>query len=129
MWIMSMDRVAFTCALLGMIGGLSAAGPTTKPYSTAHDRPLDAVQKLVEDAPNHTKYRVEFNGIKARVPANLYVPKGAKGEKKRFPAVLLQYGGGGNKNTNYIVAIALKAVERGFVVLTIDIPHRGERKN
>jgi dienelactone hydrolase len=121
-----MSNVVIACAVMGLLASVVSAAPTTKPYSTAHDRPLEAVEQLTATAENHTKYRVEFNGIRARVPANLYIPKG---EKKQWPAVLLQYGSGGNKNTNYIVAIALKAVERGFVVLTIDIPHRGERKN
>src|SRR5439155_12859663 len=102
------------------------AGPTTQPYATAHDKPLDAVQSVVQETDAYTKYRVEFNGIRARVPANLYIPKDGK---KAHPAVLLQYGSGGNKNTNYIVAIGLKAVEHGFVVITIDIPNKGERKN
>src|SRR5205823_6316971 len=44
------------------------------------------------------------------------------------PAVLLQYGSGGNKNTNYIVALGRQFVEHGYVVLTIDVPGRGERK-
>ncbi|HEV8608132.1 MAG TPA: CocE/NonD family hydrolase [Tepidisphaeraceae bacterium] len=100
--------------------------PATMPYATAHERPLEAVESVVAQVENHTKYRVEFNGIRQRVPANLYIPKDGK---KSHPAILLQYGSGGNKNTNYIVAIALKAVERGFVVITIDIPNKGERKN
>src|SRR6185436_1984744 len=102
------------------------ATPTTMPYATAHDKPLDAVLSVVEEKETYTKYRVEFNGIRSRVPANFYIPKDGK---KTHPAVLLQYGSGGNKNTNYIVAIGLKAVEHGFVVITIDIPNKGERKN
>src|SRR3954470_20423596 len=102
------------------------ATSTTMPYATAHDKPLDAVLSVVEEKETYTKYRVEFNGIRARVPANLYIPRDGK---KSHPAVLLQYGSGGNKNTNYIVAIGLKAVEHGFVVITIDIPNKGERKN
>jgi uncharacterized protein len=84
------------------------------------------VASVVEEKEGYTKYRVEFNGVRSRVPANLYIPRDGK---KSHPAVLLQYGSGGNKNTNYIVMIGLKAVERGFVVITIDIPNKGERKN
>jgi dienelactone hydrolase len=42
--------------------------------------------------------------------------------------VLLQYGSGGHKGTNYIVALGQQFVGRGFVVLTIDSPNKGERK-
>src|SRR5262249_37303662 len=48
---------------------------------------------------------------------------------KTYPAVLLQYGTGGSKTTDYIVAIGKQFVAQGFVVLTIDSPGRGERKN
>src|SRR5688572_20333973 len=105
---MNFQLAGITCAAVGMLTSVAAAAaPTTRPYATAHDRPLEAVESVVARADNHTKYRVEFNGIRGRVPANLYIPKGPK---KQHPAVLLQYGSGGNKNTNYIVAIALKAV-------------------
>lgn len=100
--------------------------PIVVPYPVDHDAPLDAVEKLVAEESGHTQYRVEFNGIKKdRVPAFLYVPKNGKAE---HPAVLLQYGSGGNKTTNYIVALANQFVARGFVVLTIDVPNRGERR-
>jgi fermentation-respiration switch protein FrsA (DUF1100 family) len=51
-----------------------------------------------------------------------------KDGKAKHPAVLLQYGSGGNKSTNYIVALGEQFVGRGFVVLTIDVPNRGERR-
>ena len=51
-----------------------------------------------------------------------------KDERAKHPAVLLQYGSGGNKSTNYIVALGEQFVARGFVVLTIDVPSRGERR-
>lgn len=99
------------------------------PYATAHDAPLDVTEKVVKETEEYTLYRVEFNGIKAgsRVPANLYVPRKAE-FKGPFPAILLQYGTGGNKNTNYIVAIGQIAVSKGLAVLTIDAPDRGDRK-
>src|ERR1051325_794751 len=134
--VMSLHLSGVAWAAMGMLSSLAVAAmpsappvrptPTTMPYATAHDKPLGAVVSVVEDKDEYTKYRVEFNGIRARVPANLYIPKDGK---KTHPAVLLQYGSGGNKNTNYIVAIGLKAVEHGFVVITIDIPNKGERKN
>ena len=100
--------------------------PDAPPYPVDHDAPLDVAEKLVTDAKDHAQYRVEFNGIKGdRVPAFLYVPKDAKAA---HPAVLLQYGSGGNKTTNYIVALAQQFVARGFLVLTIDVPNRGERR-
>jgi dipeptidyl aminopeptidase/acylaminoacyl peptidase len=96
------------------------------PYPVDHDAPLDPQQKVVEQAPKYTKLRVEFNGIrKDRVPGFLYLPKD---NQKTHPAVLLQYGSGGNKGTNYIVALGQQFVGRGFVVLTIDSPNKGERK-
>jgi dienelactone hydrolase len=98
------------------------------PYATAHDKPLDAKQELIKEADDHTQYRVEFNGIQGdRVPAYLYVPK-RPADAKPAPAVLLQHGTGGNKNTNYIVAIGKQFVARGYVVLTIDSPGCGERR-
>ena len=104
-----------------------AAEPADKPpYPVDHDAPLAPAERLVEDAAGYTKLRVEFNGIrKDRVPAFLYVPKDGR---KTHPGVLLQYGSGGNKGTNYIVALGQQFVGKGFVVLTIDAPHKGERK-
>ena len=121
--------VVLACGL-----GLLLAFPTlaneperaTTPYPTAHDRPLDATEAVKDESPDHTRYRVEFSGIAGgRVPAYLYIPKDAQ---PKHPGVLLQYGSGGNKNTNYIVLIARRFVRKGFVVLTIDSPGRGERK-
>jgi uncharacterized protein len=59
------------------------------------------------------------------VPSFVYVPKDGK---DKHPAVLLQYGSGGNKSTNYITELGRQFVARGFVVLTIDVPNRGERR-
>lgn len=59
-----------------------------------------------------------------------YVPKTKSNAKPGpYPAILLQYGTGGSKTTNYIVAIGKEFVAKGYVVLTIDSPGRGERKN
>jgi dienelactone hydrolase len=99
------------------------------PYSTASDKALDSKEELVKEAADHTQYRVEFNGIKGdRVPAYLYVPKTKQKPDKNLPAILLQYGSGGNKTTNYIVEIGKQFAARGFVVLTIDSPGCGERR-
>jgi dienelactone hydrolase len=109
-----------------------AGGPKpAAPYTTAHARPLEPSEKAVREADDHTQSRVEFNGIKGdRVPAYLYVPRRkAAAAKAPFPAVLLQYGTGGHKGTGYIVAIARQFVGRGYVVLTIDSPGCGERKD
>jgi uncharacterized protein len=96
------------------------------PYPTAHDAPLDAKAQPIEKTEVYTRYRVEFNGIrKDRVPGFLYVPNDGK---PSHPAVLLQYGSGGNKKTGYIVALGQQFVGRGFVVLTIDAPFKGERR-
>jgi len=112
-----------------------AEAPTTKPspadapvpFDVDHDAPLDPVQKIDREFDGFSRLRVEFNGIRHdRVPAYLYLPHG-DGPKPR-PAVLLQYGSGGNKNTNYIVALGEQFASRGFVVLTIDAPLRGERR-
>jgi len=123
----------FACAILCLAGRLDAVegAPAVPvcPYATAHDAPLDAIEKVIATTDDYTLYRVEFNGIKAnsRVPANLYIPRKST-FKSPYPAVLLQYGTGGNKNTNYIVAIGQLAVAKGLAVLTIDAPDRGERK-
>ena len=102
-----------------------------RPYKVAHDAPLEAAEKLDTRAAGYTRYRVEFNGIKGdRVPAFLYVPArdAKRPEAPKHPAVLLQYGSGGSKTTNYIVALGEQFVRSGFVVLTIDVPNRGERR-
>jgi dienelactone hydrolase len=100
------------------------------PYATAHDKPLEAKESLVAEADDDMQLRVEFNSIKGdRVPAYLYLPKRKPDETKTpLPAILLQYGSGGNKKTDYIVAIGKQFVARGYVVLTIDSPNCGERK-
>src|SRR5262245_27908636 len=97
------------------------------PYKTAHDEPLDATADVVDTPADYTQFRVEFNGVKAdRVPAFLYVPKD---DHAKHSAVLLQYGSGGDKKVDYIVALGKQFVSHGFVVLTIDSPGRGERKS
>src|SRR5688572_27649819 len=128
-----MSRRVFLCSVLWICiaPGLFAEPATrpARPYPTAADAPLDATETVVAATDTYTLYRVEFNGIAkgSRVPANLYVPKQPQ-FKPPYPAILLQYGTGGNKNTNYIVAIGKLAVAKGMVVLTIDSPGRGERK-
>jgi dienelactone hydrolase len=100
------------------------------PYKVAHAKPLEPKEETVAEADNHTQFRVEFNGIKDdRVPGYLYVPKRKDIAPKDLPAILLQYGSGGNKKTNYIVEIGKQFVARGYVVLTIDSINTGERKN
>lgn len=106
------------------------------PYPVDHEAPLEPTEQPDRITQTYTRLRVEFNGIrKDRVPAFLYLPKGAGGgfgaaayDGKTHPAILLQYGSGGNKNTNYIVALGEQFVNRGFIVLTIDVPKHGERK-
>ncbi len=99
-----------------------------RPYAIAPDKALEPKEEVVKEADDYTQYRVEFNGVKGdRVPAYLYVPK-RKGEKGPYPAILLQYGTGGNKTTNYIVEIGKQFVARGYVVITIDSPNQGERR-
>jgi len=103
------------------------AAKVVPPYPTASNEPLEAKESVVKEADQHTQLRVEFKGIKGdRVPAFLYIPK--RKDKEPLPAVLLQYGIGGNKTTSYIVGMGKQFVERGFVVLTIDAPDVGERK-
>jgi dienelactone hydrolase len=99
------------------------------PYHVDHAKPLEAKEEVVNEADDHMQYRVEFRGIKDdRVPGYLYVPK-RKGDAVPCPSVLLQYGSGGNKKTDYIVAIGKQFVARGFVVLTIDSINTGERRD
>lgn len=96
------------------------------PYRMDHDAPLKPTEEAVAEADDHRQLRVEFNGINGdRVPAFLYLPKATAGP---HPAVLLQYGTGGNKKTDYIVQIGQQFVASGFAVLTIDAPLRGERR-
>jgi len=139
----SIGGTALFLATLGLATIVSAASAQEKPkgdppvpakvhvpYQTAPAKPLDAKVEIVAEADNHTQCRVEFNGIKEdRVPAYLYLPKRKADAKSPMPAILLQYGSGGNKKTDYIVAIGKQFVARGFVVLTIDVPNQGERRN
>ncbi len=107
----------------------ASSNPVAKrPYETASAKPLDAKVEIASEADNHTQFRVEFNGIKGdRVPAFLYVPK--RKANTPLPAILLQYGSGGNKKSDYIVQIGKQFVSRGFIVLTIDSPNCGERRD
>lgn len=109
-----------------------APKPADPPYPTAHEKPLKPKEDVVRTSEGHTQYRVEFNGVRGdRVPAYLYVPRrkdGAAAAKRSLPAILLQYGSGGNKGVNYIVAIGKQFADRGYVVLTIDSPFCGERR-
>lgn len=102
----------------------------TAPYSTDSDKPLKSTEVRVNDTDDYTQFRIEFDGIKDdRVPGYLYVPRRKPDAAKTpLPAILLQYGIGGNKNTNYIVAIGKQFASQGYVVLTIDSPNCGERK-
>ena len=118
--------IAVVCLLCPVALAAEMPAPPKRPYAVDHDAPLAASQRLVEKAAGYTKLRVEFNGIrKDRVPGFLYVPAD---DQPKHPAVLLQYGSGGHKGTFYIVALAQQFVAKGFVVLTIDSPMKGERK-
>src|SRR5262245_16460940 len=65
------------------------------PYETAHTAALDSKLDPVDETGQYERLRVEFNGIKRdRVPGYLYVPKD---NRPKHPAVLLQYGIGGDK--------------------------------
>lgn len=112
--------------------------PAPPPYQTAHDAPLDAVERPGPKklnyipADRYAQWRVEFNGIRGdRVPGYFYLPAdhGKADAGHKHAAVLLLYGSGGNKGTDYIVALGQQFVEHGFAVLTIDVPNRGERKD
>jgi dienelactone hydrolase len=131
LWVLLITALATPALRAAGAATQPATVPTTQPapipYKVDHDAPLRATQSLVSDGKDFAKYRVEFNGIEHdRVPAFLYIPKDGRGT---YPAVLLQYGSGGNKSTNYIVILGEQFVRRGFVVLTIDVPNRGERRN
>src|SRR5690242_13137567 len=86
--------------LIALTGGTAfcATSPAVNdrpPFPVAHDAPLKVVERRVEEHDDHSVYRVEFNGIKGdRVPAFVYTPKNASTPR---PAILLQYGSGGNK--------------------------------
>src|SRR5688572_18470427 len=93
--------LACTLALLLGLGSAAARGaePSAPPYHVDHTAPLDATERLVTETLKYAQYRVEFNGIRRdRVPAFVYVPRDGKAV---HPAVLLQYGSGGNKSTYY----------------------------
>ena len=135
--VLMMAAIAFAAMPVISTGEDKADAKATQPqkisvpYAVDHAKPLEPKEELVNQADDHTQYRVEFNGIKDdRVPAYLYVPKRKPDTQPTpFPAILLQYGTGGNKKTNYIVEIGKLFVSRGYVVLTIDSPNQGERRN
>jgi dienelactone hydrolase len=131
-WLATWIMLLASPAVIATDGGADKAAPKKPagPYRIAHTAALDSKDSVVNQADDHTQYRVEFNGIKNdRVPAYLYVPKKKLGVPNPHPAILLQYGIGGNKKTEYIVAIGKQFVSRGYVVLTIDSPGVGERKS
>jgi dienelactone hydrolase len=114
------------------VGQENKGEPTPKkivtPYPIDHAKPLEAKEEIVGKEDDHTLFRVEFRGSKDdRVPANLFIPK-RKNDAPPCPAVLLQFGSGGNRKVDYIVAIGKQFVARGFVVITIDSPGAGERR-
>src|SRR5688500_12951694 len=95
--------VAFGSSARGADAGGAYRMPP--PYHVATVAPLDATERLVYDSAKYAQYRVEFNGISGdRVPAFVYVPRDSG--RAVHPAVLLQYGSGGNKSTYYIVELA-----------------------
>jgi dienelactone hydrolase len=112
--------------LVGMPARAADTG-TARPFAVAHEAPLGATEKEVGRSDGVIQLRVEFNGIQGdRVPAFLWLPaERREGEKQ--PAILTQYGRGGDKSTDYIVALAKALAAAGFVALTIDAPYRGER--
>ncbi len=122
--------------ILALLTSIALAGPITAqdkkitpPFAIDHAKALDAKEEIVQEADDHLQYRVEFNGIKDdRVPAYVYVPKRKPTDKAPLPAILLQYGAGGNKKTDYIVAIGKQFASRGYLVITIDSPGCGERR-
>jgi dienelactone hydrolase len=102
------------------------------PFPVDHPAPLKSTEKNAREFDGFDRLRVEFEGIKHdRVPGLLYLPKdnrpGRRFGARRHPAVLLQYGSGGHKDVDYIVALGRQFVAHGFIVLTIDAPARGER--
>ena len=126
--------------IIAAVAMADAPSPTSKPvaspYSTAHDVPLEATEKPGPKKANYiepdryAQFRVDFNGIRGdRVPAYFYLPAqhGVPDVSHERPAVLLEYGSGGTKDANYIVAMGEQFVAHGFAVLTIDVPNRGER--
>ena len=136
-----MSKLCVAVLLGGLLASpISSAAPSTRPttrpttrpvmpYLTAHDKPLDVKEQVIAQEADHTLDRVEFNGIRQeRVPAYLYIPRSDQPNPAKRPAVLLQYGSGGSKKSNYIVALGKLFVSRGFVVITIDIPNKGERR-
>ncbi|HZZ77973.1 MAG TPA: dienelactone hydrolase family protein [Gemmataceae bacterium] len=113
-------------AVPGFVSAQDKKVPT--PYATAPDKALEPKEELVKDFDEFSQFRVEFNGIKDdRVPAYVYVPK-RDVKKNPVPAILLQYGAGGNKKTDYIVAIGKQFAGKGYLVITIDSPNQGERR-
>lgn len=123
---MSAPRILLASAVVFAAAGW-CVGATTMPYRFAHDAPLRPELSVVSDTPTYTQYHLSYNGIEGdRVPAFIYVPKDGKA---KHPALLCQYGSGGTKKTNYIVFLDREFVARGFVVMTIDIPDKGERKH
>src|SRR5438105_8490642 len=125
MWSRALGVLVSCSTLCGGWAGWAAADAPQEnnranvapPYATAHAAPLEAKEALVREAAEHTLFRVEFNGIKKdRVPAYCYVPRRTPGAAPApLPAILLQYGTGGNKKTDYIVAIGKQFVGRGLV--------------
>ena len=103
-----------------------SAIPPDRPYALRPHAKLEPNERRLEVTGEYRLLRVEFNGVEGdRVPARLYLPTQGRAP---YPAVLLQYGSGGRKETDYIVKIGKHFARAGFAVLTIDVPGRGERR-
>lgn len=99
-------------------GAIGGAGATPTPIPGATTQPGSGAA-----------LRVVFTGSKGdSVPANIYVPTNAAPGQK-FAGMLLEPGIGGDKDSSYIKQLAELLNPLGMIVLTIDPPGAGERKN
>jgi len=120
-------------AAMGMLSSLciAAGSPTVTParqvrhraYATAHDKPLDAVQSVVQETETYTSIALNSTAFVPACRESVTFQR----RKKSHPAVLLQYAAAETK-TQLHRRHRLKAVEHGFVVITIDIPIRRAQK-
>jgi dienelactone hydrolase len=115
---------------LSAVAVADGSADTRAAFLRVIDRPRTALKpELVELAPLEglRKYHLWFSSdASERVPGYLLLPDAAR-FKGRRPVVVALHGTGGNKDSDQIARIALRAAQEGFIGVAIDGRFHGER--
>jgi uncharacterized protein len=104
----------------------AAPAPQVALYDRDENQPLNPELAVVEDTDVWTLYHLWYDSTNGeRVPALLGIPKAGKAP---YPALLVQHGLGGSKESDYVALPALEFAREGYVTLRIDACLHGERR-